>query len=117
MKTVILSLLLFGFASAQYTEAEVLQMIQDRDQQWQVKVNDLEKLVEQQNKQMFTQESLISKQQSQIEIDSLLIKTKNDQIELLSKRDEANEKLVSLVKPRWYENRYLWFVAGFVLGK
>lgn len=117
MKTIISSLLLLGFVSAQYTEAEVLEMIQDRDQQWQVKVNDLEKLVEQQNNQMFTQESLISKQQSQIETDSLIIETKNKQIELLSKRDEANAKLVSLVKPRWYENRYLWFIVGFVLGK
>ena len=75
MKTIISSLLLLGFVSAQYTEAEVLEMIQDRDQQWQVKVNDLEKLVEQQNNQMFTQESLISKQQSQIETDSLIIET------------------------------------------
>lgn len=117
MKTSILSLLLISCLSAQYTEAEVLQMIQDRDKQWQSKVNDLEILVEQQNKQMFTQESLISKQQGQIETDSLIIVTKNQQIELLSKRDEANEQLVSLVKPRWYENRYLWFVVGFVLGK
>ena len=28
-----------------------------------------------------------------------------------------NEKMVKLVKPKWYENQYLWLVIGFVFGK
>ena len=39
------------------------------------------------------------------------------QIGLLKSRDEANEKLVKLVEPKWYENQYLWLVIGFIFGK
>ena len=28
-----------------------------------------------------------------------------------------NEKMVELVKPKWYENTYVWLLAGFILGK
>jgi hypothetical protein len=31
--------------------------------------------------------------------------------------DEANEKMISLVEKKWYENTYLWLALGFVLGK
>ena len=117
MKHFIIYILLSSLAISQYTEAEVLQIIEDRDSQWKSKVNDLEALVEQQNKQMLTQATLISKQQSQIEIDSTIIETKNQQINLLTERDDANKKLVSLVKPRWYENKYIWFFIGFIVGR
>jgi len=36
---------------------------------------------------------------------------------LLKVRDEANEKLVELVEPKWYENQYIWLGIGFILGK
>lgn len=49
--------------------------------------------------------------------DSLLLMAKDSQIKLLKTRDEANEKLVKLVEPKWYENQYLWLGIGFVLGK
>ena len=28
-----------------------------------------------------------------------------------------NEKMAKLVKPKWYENQYLWLVVGFIFGK
>ena len=50
-------------------------------------------------------------------MDSLLLLKKNEQIELLKERDEANEKMVKLVKPKWYENQYIWLIAGIFIGK
>jgi hypothetical protein len=41
---------------------------------------------------------------------------KDSQIKLLRARDEANEKLVKLVEPKWYESTYIWLAAGFILG-
>ena len=38
-------------------------------------------------------------------------------VPLLKTRDEMNEKLVELVKPKWYESQYLWLGIGFILGK
>ena len=37
---------------------------------------------------------------------------KSEQIELLKDRDEANEKIVRLVKPKLWEHRYLCFAVG-----
>jgi hypothetical protein len=50
-------------------------------------------------------------------VDSLILVAKNSQIVLLKARDEANEKMVRLVEPKWHENQYLWLGIGFVLGK
>ena len=30
---------------------------------------------------------------------------------------KANEKMIELVEPKWYENQYLWLGIGFILGK
>ena len=46
---------------------------------------------------------------------------KDKQIVLLKARNEANEKMAQLIKPKWHEHRYLWFVIGavpsYVVGK
>ena len=102
---------------SQYTEAEVLKIIEDRDSQWSEKIYNLENLVKAQKEQMLTQATLITSMDNQIQNDSLVIEAKNKQIHLLSERDKSNEKLVKLVKPKWYEHKYLWFVIGFILGK
>ena len=59
---------------------------------------------------------LIKELESQVKTDSLLLLKKSEQIELLKDRDEANEKMIKLVKPKLWENRYLWFGVGFYLG-
>ena len=43
------------------------------------------------------------------------LKTKNDSliINQLELKNKLQEDLVSLVKPKWYENKYLWFFMGF----
>ena len=62
-------------------------------------------------------EELVSKMEEQAKVDSLLLDAKDKQINLLKTRDEMNEKLVELVKPKWYERQYLWLGIGFILGK
>jgi len=62
-------------------------------------------------------DSVIVKLEEQAKLDTLVLLAQKKQIDLLKSRDEANEKLVKLVKPKWYENQYLWLVIGFIFGK
>ena len=60
---------------------------------------------------------LVDELEDQIKTDSLLLLKKSEQIEILKDRDEANEKMIKLVKPKIWEHRYLWFAIGIYLGK
>lgn len=60
---------------------------------------------------------LVDELEDQIKTDSLLLLKKSEQIEILKDRDEANEKMIKLVKPKLWEHRYLWFGVGLYLGK
>ena len=60
---------------------------------------------------------LVTELVDQIKTDSLLLFKKSEQIEILKERDEANEKMIKLVKPKLWEHRYLWFAVGLYLGK
>ena len=62
-------------------------------------------------------DELVKELESRIETDSLILIKKDEQISLLKERDKVNEKMVKLVKSKWYENQYLWLGIGFVLGK
>ena len=48
-------------------------------------------------------------------IDSMLIANKTTQINLLKDTNELLEQKVKLVRPKWYENKWLYFTYG-VLG-
>tara|TARA_R100000458_G_C8053074_1_gene99343 strand:+ start:93 stop:449 length:357 start_codon:yes stop_codon:yes gene_type:complete len=52
-------------------------------------------------------ESQIFNYELQIQNDSLII----SQLEL---KNKLQSDLVKLVKPKWYENKYLWFFGGFL---
>ena len=67
--------------------------------------------------QMGMYDELVKVLTSRIETDSLILVKKDEQISLLKERDKVNEKMVKLVKSKWYENQYLWLGIGFVLGK
>ena len=60
---------------------------------------------------------LVGELEDQIKTDSLLLLKKSEQIEILKERDEANQKMIKLVKPKIWEHRYLWFAVGIYLGK
>tara|TARA_R100001594_G_scaffold135914_1_gene177975 strand:- start:260 stop:634 length:375 start_codon:yes stop_codon:yes gene_type:complete len=62
--------------------------------------------------QIVIYEDLVKEYEEQRNIDSLLIVAKQKQIESLRAQNNANEKMVKLVKPSWYENKWLYFTYG-----
>ena len=117
LKYFLISFFVLSVASSQsYTQAEVLEMIKERDLQWQGKVDNANNLIASQKEVINDSDRLIKELESQVKTDSLLLLKKSEQIELLKERDEANEKMIKLVKPKLWENRYLWFGVGFYLG-
>tara|TARA_Y100001963_G_scaffold4723_1_gene6165 strand:- start:614 stop:1000 length:387 start_codon:yes stop_codon:yes gene_type:complete len=117
LKYFLISFFALSVASSQsYTQDEVLEMIKERDLQWQGKVDNANNLIASQKEVIDDSDRLIKELESQVKTDSLLLLKKSEQIELLKERDEANEKMIKLVKPKLWENKYLWFGVGFYLG-
>ena len=117
LKYFLISFFVLSVASSQsYTQAEVLEMIKQRDAQWEGKLEKADSLIASQKVVISDSDNLIKELESQVRIDSLLLLKKSEQIELLKERDEANEKMIKLVKPKLWENRYIWFGVGFYLG-
>ena len=118
LKYFLVSFFVLSVASSQsYTQAEVLEMIKERDLQWQGKVDNANNLIASQKEVIDDSDRLIKELESQIKTDSLLLLKKSEQIEILKDRDEANQKMIKLVKPRIWEHRYIWFAVGIYLGK
>ena len=118
LKYFLISFFVLSVASSQsYTQAEVLEMIKERDLQWQGKVDNANNLIASQKEVIDDSDRLIKELESQVKTDSLLLLKKSEQIEILKDRDEANQKMIKLVKPKIWEHRYLWFAIGIYLGK
>ena len=99
-----------------YSQDQVLEMIKQRDAQWEGKLAKADSLIASQKVVISDSDNLIKELENQTKTDSLLLLKKSEQIELLKERDEANEKMIKLVKPKIWENRYIWFGVGFYLG-
>jgi len=96
------------------------------------KINILEELVNTQKNQLTIKDSiitekdnLIEKNKIQLQLDSLLVKSQNVQINQwknITKQDSLFinnlKKQNELIKPKWYENKHIWFCYGVltVLG-
>ena len=118
LKYFLISFFVLSVASSQsYTQDEVLEMIKERDLQWEGKVDNANNLIASQKEVIDDSDKLIKELESQVKTDSLLLFKKSEQIELLKERDEANQKMIRLVKPKIWEHRYLWFAVGLYLGK
>ena len=100
-----------------FTYDEALEMLKARDAQWESKLSKADSLIESQKVTISDCETLVVKLEEQAKFDTLVLLAQKKQIDLLKSRDEANEKLVKLVEPKWYENQYLWLVIGFIFGK
>ena len=111
----LLSIPLFGQQT--FTQEEALEMIKQRDAQWEGKIEKADSLISAQKVLMADYEGLVGKLEDQTELDSLLLNAKDKQIVLLHARDKMNEEMVKLVEPKWYENSYIWLVVGFIFGK
>ena len=100
-----------------FTYDEALEMLKARDAQWEGKIEKADSLIASQKVVITDQEKLIEKHEEQAKVDVLIVAAKDKQIEALRTQNEAHEKMVKLVKPKWYENQYLWLVVGFIFGK
>ena len=106
----LLSIPLFGQTT--YTEAEALEMIKQRDAQWEGKLSNLESIDSAKTVQIGQYEDLVKELEDQANLDSLIIVAKGKQIESLKAQNKANEKQAKLAKPSWYENKWLYFGYG-----
>ena len=106
----LLSIPLFGQTT--YTEAEALEMIKQRDAQWESKIEKADLLIASQKVLITDYEGLVGKLENQSNVDSSLLVQKDEQIALLMEQNWALEKQTDLAKPRWYENKWLYFAYG-----
>ena len=118
LKYFLLSFFVLSMVGAQttFTQEQALVMIKQRDAQWEGKLAKADSLIASQKVVISDSDNLIKELENQTKTDSLLLLKKSEQIELLKERDEANEKMIKLVKPKIWENRYIWFGVGFYLG-
>ena len=119
LKYFLISFFVLSMVDAQttFTEEQALEMIKQRDAQWEDKIAKANTLIEFQKITIAKSDSVIMKLEEQAKLDTLVLLAQKKQIDLLKSRDEANEKMVELVKPKWYENKYIWLGIGFILGK
>ena len=119
LKYFILSFFALSMARGQntFTEEQALEMIKQRDAQWEDKLAKANTLIEFQKITIAKSDSVIMKLEEQAKLDTLVLLAQRKQIDLLKSRDEANEKMIDLVEKKWYENQYLWLGIGFILGK
>ena len=106
----LLSIPLFGQDTC--TQEEALEMIKQRDAQWESKLGKLESIDSAKTVQIGQYEGLVKELEDQANVDSLLVVAKDKQIESLKEQNEANEELAKLAKPSWYENKWLYFGYG-----
>jgi hypothetical protein len=60
-------------------------------------------------------EAMVKRLESTAAIDSMLIANKTTQIDLLKDTNKLLEQKVKLVRPKWYENKWLYFTFGVAL--
>ena len=106
----LLSIPLFGEQT--FTQEEALEMIKQRDAEWEGKIEKADLLIASQKVLITDYEGLVGKLEDQANVDSLIIVAKGKQIVALKAQNEANEKMAGLAKPSWYENKWLYFGYG-----
>ena len=60
-------------------------------------------------------EAMVKRLEATAAIDSMLIANKTTQLNLLKDTNKLLERKVKLVRPKWYENKWLYFTYGVVL--
>ena len=100
------------FGQQTFTQEEALEMIKQRDAQWEGKIEQADLLIASQKVLITDYEGLVGKLEDQANVDSSLLVQKDEQIALLMEQNWALEKQADLAKPRWYENKWLYFTYG-----
>ena len=97
-----------------FTYDEALEMLKARDAQWEGKLAKADSLIESQKVTIADSEKVISELEEYAKVEEVLSEAKSKQIQLLQARDKSNEELIKTLQPKWYENKYLWFVMGAI---
>ena len=95
-----------------FTQEQALEMIKQRDAQWEGKIEKADLLIASQKVLITDYEGLVGKLEDQANVDSLIIVAKDKQIVAIKAQNKANEKMAGLAKPSWYENKWLYFGYG-----
>ena len=101
-----------GQTPTSFTYDEALEMLKARDAQWEGKIEKADSLIASQKVVITDQEKLIEEYAEQAKVDVLIVAAKDKQIESLKAQNKANEQMVKLAKPSWYENKWLYFTYG-----
>ena len=100
------------FGQQTFTQEEALEMIKQRDAEWESKLLKLESIDSAKTVQIGQYEDLVKELEDQANLDSLIIVAKGKQLEALKAQNDANVKMAGLAKPSWYENKWLYFGYG-----
>ena len=100
------------FRKQTFTKEKALEMIKQWDDQWEGKIEKADLLIASKKVLITDYEGLVGKLENQSNIDSSLLVQKDEQIALLMEQNWALEKQTDLAKPRWYENKWLYFAYG-----
>ena len=111
IKKIVLILLCFSFVLTQepcigtcYTEEE--------EQNIELHISTLEQSDSLNVLEIKELKSIIELYQAKSKNDSLWLDLTNKKVDLLDKRILLYDDLIKEVKPKWYENKWLWFTIG-----
>jgi len=105
-------ILLFVSVLFGQTEEETITLPKSDVIKWANKLQGFEKADSLSQVAISDLESIVFKLEENAYMDSLIIEKRELQISLLKETNELYKDKVKLVKPKWHENKWLWFVYG-----
>ena len=109
----IIYILLVGFLYGQ-SEEKTISVPKSDVIEWANKLKQYETSDSLQTSLISDLELQVKKLEENSTLDSLIISTRVHQIDLLKETAELYKEKVKVVKPKWHENKWLWFTYGVV---
>ncbi|MBT7557785.1 hypothetical protein HN615_12800 [Candidatus Woesearchaeota archaeon] len=109
----IIYILLVGFLYGQ-SEEKTISVPKSDVIEWANKLKQYETSDSLQTSLISDLELQVKKLEENSTLDSLIISTRVHQIDLLKETTELYKEKVKVVKPKWHENKWLWFTYGVV---
>ena len=113
MRYIIYILLLVGFLYGQ-SEEKTVSVPKSDVIEWANKLKQYETSDSLQTSLISDLELQVKRLEENSTLDSLIISTRVHQIDLLKETTELYKEKVKVVKPKWHENKWLWFTYGVV---
>ena len=113
MRYIIYILLLVGFLYGQ-TEEKTISVPKSDVIEWANKLKQYETSDSLQTSLISDLELQVKKLEENSTLDSLIISTRLHQIDLLRETNQLYKEKIKVVKPKWHENKWLWFTYGVV---